>query len=95
MDELEDEAAAVNAELQSGDRVLVAVEAGAPLDVEADDHAVGAALVDLVGFGEPSVDHGRGLGDESMDIVRVERHIVEVVRVVGELVVENADCHDE
>jgi len=69
MDELEDEAAAVNTELQSGNGVLVAVEAGAPLNVEANDQAVGAALVDLVGFNEPSADHGRGLGDESMDIV--------------------------
>ncbi len=47
--------------------------------------------MDLVDFGEPSINHGRGLRDESMDLIRVERHVVAVVGVVGELVIENAD----
>lgn len=94
MDELEDEAAVPNAELQSGDWVLgVAAEAGTPLDVEADDQAVEVAPMNLVDFVEPSVDHGRGLGDESTDMVREERHVVVIVGLVGELVVENADRH--
>lgn len=47
MNELEDEAAAADAELNSGGGVVyVAVEGGAPLDVEADDQFVEDLAVD-------------------------------------------------
>jgi hypothetical protein len=58
VDELEDEAALTQAELESGDWVFdVAVEAWAPLDVKANDEAVETAAVDAVNVVEPEVDH--------------------------------------
>lgn len=78
--------------MQSSDGVLhVAIEAGAPLDIEADDEMVDAAAMDTVDIGDPRVNHGRGVSEEGVDIVGVQRHVVEVVGVVGELVVKNAD----
>lgn len=53
VEEEEDEAAAADAKLEDGHPVLGPGEAGAPLDVEADDEAVEAALVDVEDIGEP------------------------------------------
>ncbi|KAJ8755376.1 hypothetical protein K2173_019174 [Erythroxylum novogranatense] len=58
-------------------------EVGPPFDVEA-DHS-GASLIigcDLEGLGEPLVDEGRSVGDETVDLVVVKGDIVEVVGVV-------------
>ncbi|ONK64278.1 uncharacterized protein A4U43_C07F24010 [Asparagus officinalis] len=46
MDELEEEAAGADAELEGGDGVVVVGVAGAPLDVETDDEAVEAMGVE-------------------------------------------------
>ena len=90
MDDLEDEAVGAGAELHGGDAVvLVALEVRAPLDVEADDGGV-------VGAGDvrdPGGDVVGVVGDESADVGGEEGDVVEVVRVVGELVIVDSYCH--
>lgn len=58
MEDLEDEAAVGDAELDHGDGVVgVGGDVGAPLDVEAGGDL--AAGVEAEGFGDPPVDEGR------------------------------------
>lgn len=94
MEDLEDKTTAADAELEGGDRILVVpIESGAPLDVEADDEVLEAALVDSLGVGEPVGDHGRIVSDEGVDAIGVEVYIVEVVGIDGEFVIHYADLH--
>lgn len=60
--------------------VLVALEVGAPLDVQADEEAV---AVDALDVGDPCGDVGGGVGDDCADDGVVEGDVVEVVCVVG------------
>uniref|UniRef100_A0A8R7TXM0 Uncharacterized protein n=1 Tax=Triticum urartu TaxID=4572 RepID=A0A8R7TXM0_TRIUA len=74
-EDLEDEAAAADAQLQQRDGARrEAAERGAPLDVEADDEAVEAAAVDAVDEVQPLVDDAAGGGQGGVDVVLVERH---------------------
>ncbi|GMN53300.1 hypothetical protein TIFTF001_022432 [Ficus carica] len=92
VEKLEDEAAAADAELEDGDGVLVvAAEAGSPLDVEADDEAVEAVAVDLLDVGDPGGDLGGAVGDEGPHGLKVDDDVVEVVGVGVELVVMDGD----
>ncbi|KAJ1414318.1 hypothetical protein SESBI_18856 [Sesbania bispinosa] len=70
--ELEDEAAATNAELQGV--CLRIVSAGSPLDAEADDEAVEVVVVaaKVECGGEPPSDDGGGRGDGDHDFGSVE-----------------------
>lgn len=78
VDELEDEAAAANAELQNGDGVRVSVnEVRTPLNVETDDERAEAAALELKDIGDPNVDHGRRGSEE---FIVVESDVVIVVR---------------
>ncbi|KAL6997692.1 hypothetical protein U1Q18_007818 [Sarracenia purpurea var. burkii] len=91
VDELEDKAAAADAELQGGDWIIaVTAVVRAPLDVETDDEAVDAAAVDV---GDPRVDESGGVSDEGLDSVVEEVDIVKVVRSVGYVVVDNGGTH--
>lgn len=47
----------------------------------------------LLGLGDPRVDEKRGDGDEGGDVGVEEGDVVEVVGVVGEFVIVDADCH--
>lgn len=87
MDDLENEAAVVDAELESGGRVvLAALGVRAPFDVEAD--CCGGREVEALGFEEPGVDVGGGYGEEGLDGgVGVEGNVVEIVGVVREVMV--------
>lgn len=79
MEELEDEASHSNAELQRRDRAAaVAIGAGAPLGIKADDEVVEAAAMDPVDVRDPVVDGGGGVGNGSEDaaLVHVEFCIV-------------------
>jgi hypothetical protein len=59
--DLEDEAAAADADLQHGDGARLA--GGPPLHVEAGDEGVAAAAVDAVGLVHPRLHHVAGLGE--------------------------------
>lgn len=95
MENLEDEAAFGDAELECGHGVLhVALGVGAPLDVEAhgEDALLVLVLVVAEDGGDPGVDEGGVGGEEGVDGVGVvEGDVVEVVGVVGEAVVHHAD----
>ncbi|PON44069.1 hypothetical protein TorRG33x02_332030, partial [Trema orientale] len=94
VDELEDEAAAGDAELEGGDGVLdVAAEGGAPLDVEADDEAAEVLAVDPLGVADPGGGHGGRVGDQGLDGGGggADLDVVEVVGLGAELVVDNGD----
>ncbi|PON78948.1 hypothetical protein PanWU01x14_014490 [Parasponia andersonii] len=93
VDELEDEAAAGDAELEGGDRVLdVAAEGGAPLDVEADYEVAEVLAVDPLGVADPGGDHGGRVGDQGLDGGGgADVDVVEVVGLGAELVVDNGD----
>jgi hypothetical protein len=98
VDELEDEAALTQAELESGDWVFdVAVEAWAPLNVKANDEAVETAAVDAVNVVKPEVNHLGCVGDEGLDLVGVECYFEEVVGVFVHFVVTNCGggCNGE
>jgi hypothetical protein len=69
VEELEDEAAAADAELQHGDRVMVRAVAGAPLDVDADDELVEAADVHGADLAEPDLHGLAGGRDGGADLV--------------------------
>lgn len=88
MDEMEDKAAVVCAELESGGWViLAALGVWTPFDVEADDCG-GEGL----SFEEPGVDVRRGPGEEGLDGEGgVDGDGVGVVGVVGEVVVDEGD----
>lgn len=88
VEELEDEAVEAHGELEDGDGVVaVSGEVGPPLDVQADQEGLGAA------GREPGGGHGRGAGEEGADAEVIERDVIEVVGVVRELVVDDADRH--
>jgi hypothetical protein len=70
-EDLEDEAAAVDANLQH-----VAHEGGLPLDVKAEDEAVQAAAVDALDETEPGVTVSPDTVKGREDVVLVERHHV-------------------
>ena len=94
MEDLEDEAAAADAELEGGDGVSgVWAGDGAPLDVEADEEVAVAvmAAVEAENVGEPDVDVGGGGGEDCVDGVGVEGDVVEVMATVGKVVVDDAD----
>jgi hypothetical protein len=78
VEELEDEAAAANAELQDSDGVLVRAVAGAPLDVEADDELVEAAAVHGADLAEPGLHGLAGGSDGGADHVGLECHVNDV-----------------
>ena len=82
-EDLEDEAAVVDADLQHGDgRDDGARHAsGAPLHVEARD--VAAAAVEAVGLAQPPLHHAAEVGDRRVDVVGVERHHDGAVVVVA------------
>lgn len=94
VEDLEDEATAADAELQCSNWVfLVLVEIGTPFDVEADDEVAQAAAVDSLSLGEPVGDLGRVVGDQSVDAVGVEVDVVDIVCIVGEFVIYDANFH--
>lgn len=62
MEDLVDKATVSYAELENGDWVGVILVVGAPLDVEADDQAVEAVVVDVFCFGDPVCDGVRVVG---------------------------------
>jgi len=71
-EDLEDQAAVVDADLQHGDGAgRRAAGGGAPLHVEAGDVA---AAVHAVGLGHPPVHHVAGVRKRRVDVVLVERH---------------------
>lgn len=71
-------------ELEGGDRVIeVAVEGGAPLDVEADDEFMEAVPVDGFDLRDPTASIGWGSSNKGIDLVIVEVYVVRVVQVVG------------
>ncbi|BAS88197.1 Os04g0225067, partial [Oryza sativa Japonica Group] len=72
VEDLEDEAAAVDAELQHGDGARHG-GGGAPLHVEADDERVAAAAVDAVRLAQPRLHLAAGLGERCVEEVLVER----------------------
>jgi hypothetical protein len=78
VEELEDEAAAADAELQDSDGVLVRAVAGAPLDVEADDELVEAAAVHGADLAEPGLHGLAGGSDGGADHVGLECHVNDV-----------------
>ena len=83
-----------DAELEGGDRVIeVAVEGGAPLDVEADDEFVEAVPVDGFDLRDPTASIGLGFSNKGIDPVIVEVYVVRVVQVVGYVVVYYAYSH--
>lgn len=74
MDELVDEAAATDAELEGGGGVLVvAAVVGAPLDVEADDETVAIEGADVV---DPLRDGGGVVCDGGVNDVAGENYVV-------------------
>ena len=77
-EDLEDEAAAVDADLQHGDGARHG-RGGAPLHVEADDEHMAAAAVDAVGLLQPRLHLAAGFGERCLEAVLVERHHVGVV----------------
>ena len=97
VEDLEDEAAEADAELEGCHGVLgVGVGVGAPFDVEADYEVVArtvAAVMTVLAedVGDPVVDLGGGGGEKGVDGVGVEGDVVEVVGVVWEVVVDDAD----
>lgn len=93
MDDLEDQAAAADAELERGDGVLLPAEAWAPLHVESHNQAVEATAVDALDLRDPVVHHGRRSGYLSEDDVVVEVYGVFVVGVVLNFVFAYAYCH--
>ncbi|WVZ68907.1 hypothetical protein U9M48_017783, partial [Paspalum notatum var. saurae] len=84
VEDLEDEAAAADAELQQGDGGHdVRGEGRAPLDVQADDEAVQAAAVHAVDLVQPPVHHVARVRERRADVVVVERHHGRAVLVVA------------
>jgi hypothetical protein len=83
-EDLEDEAAAADAELQQRDgaRRDAAGRGGPPLDVQAHDEAVEAAAVDAVDLAQPLVDDVAGARQGGVDALLVERHDVVAVAEV-------------
>jgi hypothetical protein len=79
-EDLEDEAAVVDADLQHGDGAGRRAAGGAPLHVEAGDVA---AAVHAVGLGHPPVHHVAGVRERRVDVVLVERHNRGAVLVVA------------
>ncbi|BAS74239.1 Os01g0737550, partial [Oryza sativa Japonica Group] len=83
VEDLEDEAAAADADLEHGDGARpVIVGGGAPLDVEPDDEVVEAAAVDAEDLVQPIVDVIAGVSHRRVDVVLVERHRVGAVAEV-------------
>lgn len=75
MDELVDETAAADAELEGGGGVLlVTAVVWAPLDVEADDETVAVEGADVV---DPLRDGGRVVRDGGVDDVAGENYVVD------------------
>lgn len=92
VDELEDKAAVADAELESGDGVLVvAPEGGAPFNIEADNETVEAAAVNTFDLGDPGGDLGGADRDQGLHGLAVNDHVVHVVGVRVELVVVDCD----
>lgn len=58
MDDLKNQAAVSNAELEGGDRVYVIPTVRTPLNIEADDEGVETAAVDAFDVVDPEVDVG-------------------------------------
>ena len=93
VEELEDEAAMADAELNDRDLVVEAGVAGAPLGVEADDEVAEAAAVDALGVVDPLVDEAGNVGDEGLNSVGVDSDVEDVVGVAGNLAIFDGDFH--
>jgi hypothetical protein len=76
VEELDDEAAAADAELEERGGAVVGAEGGPPLDVETHDELVQAAAVDGADLVEPVVDGIAGGRHGGRDRVALELHVV-------------------
>uniref|UniRef100_A0A8R7Q9N5 Uncharacterized protein n=1 Tax=Triticum urartu TaxID=4572 RepID=A0A8R7Q9N5_TRIUA len=77
VEELEDEAAAADAELQERDGVLRVAVAGAPLHVQPHDELVVDPAVDVADLAEPGGHGGAGGRDGGGDDVALEVHVAD------------------
>lgn len=84
MEKLEDEAVAADAELESGDgMVVVGREVGKPLGVEADEKfGMETAAVNMVNAGDPLMDMSSFVGDGDLNEFAVKSDGVDVWRSV-------------
>ncbi|KAI7997158.1 hypothetical protein LOK49_LG10G01244 [Camellia lanceoleosa] len=79
VDELEDEASAADAKLESGGKVIVETVVGSPLDVEANDEAVEKGTIDGCDFGDLGVNEEGRASDKGVYLIGEEGYLMGVV----------------